>query len=131
MLSLITSAPWKAATAALGVVSLGLGVTVFVQSQRIDSLTVELKTCNADLTTAKNNAATLESALTDQSAAVKRISEESDRRLAESAAALAAAQRRSREAQDRAAVILRTPIKGDNLEQRILDVDAKVLEALK
>lgn len=123
--------PWKIGTIAFGVLSLGLVGKVVIQNHQISGLRDDLVVAQANLVTAKDNEKRLEGAISDQNAAIKRHMDESERRIALSEAALAEAKKQTRDAQMRAGVLLKTPIKGDNLEQRVLDVDAKVLEGLK
>lgn len=125
------SAPWKLGTIAFGALSLGLCAKVVILNHQNGNLRDQLTVAQANLVTAQDNEKRLESAISDQNAAIKRLSDESSRRIAQSEAALAEAKRQTREAQMRAGALLKTPIKGDNLEQRVLDVDAKVLGGLK
>lgn len=77
------------------------------------------------------NRANLEAAVERQNSVIVRQAVESKRRLADTTAQLATAQRSTRAAQARVAVLLATPPKGDTLAERMADVDARVLEALK
>lgn len=83
------------------------------------------------LATEKANRANLEAAVERQNVAITQQAAESKRRIAETTAALAAAQRASRAAEARVAVMLATPPKGDTIAERVADVDARILEMLK
>jgi hypothetical protein len=123
--------PWKYGTIGFGVLSLLLVGKVVVQNHTIGDLRDEITVCAANLTTSQDNEKRLEGAISDQNAAIKSLSDESASRLATANAALIEAKKQTRDAQMRAGVLLKTPIRGSTLEQRVLDVDAKVLEGLK
>jgi len=123
--------PWKLGTIAFGVLSLALVGKVVLQNHQIHKLEDSLTLCQADLTTSRNNAATLEAALEDQNQSILILSAETQRRLAAAKVAVGEAQKRTRAAEQKVAVLQSRPINGDTLEERIKDVDARVLENLR
>lgn len=127
----LLSAPWKIGTYALGASTLALGVACFMLNGQVGSLQDQLTAAQSSLVTARNNAATLEAALNDQSKDILAWHADSQRRIAAANAALVEAQKRTRVAEQRVAVIQSRPIKGSTLQERVLDVDSMVLESVK
>lgn len=129
---------WKIGAILGGLGTIILGVACFFLrvengqlKLKIESLNKEITVVRIDLEQARANSATLQSAVNDQNATITAISKESQARLAEANAKLAVAQKARRSAEARAAVLLGTKFTGSTLEQRVLEVDSKVLETLK
>ena len=131
MLSEIRAQAWKIGTIGLGVVSLGLGVALFISERQNDKLQTSLDRCAANLTTARNNVATLDAAIGAQNAEIQNLKVESKRRTDAAAKALLEAQKRTRVVERRVAVLMDRPIEGSTLEARVLSVDAMMLETVK
>lgn len=123
--------PWKIGTFAFAALSLGLMAKVVSLNHETNEMLQALETTKTNLIIAQDNEKRLEGTISDQNVAIAKVSAESERRLAAANAALAAAKKETRIAQRKADLLLHTPIKGDSLEQRILDVDARVLEGMK
>jgi hypothetical protein len=121
---------WKYASIGAGALCLVLSVQTVILKARVSGLKGDLAACNFNLETARENERALEAALREQGDAIKAVGAESARRLAAAEVALVVAKQNSREATMRAGVIL-SPVAGPTLEQRVLAVDAKVLEGLK
>lgn len=83
------------------------------------------------LAQAQTNAITVTTALERQVADLKDAAAVAEARLNQTEANLAAAQRESREARRQSAAIMATRPQGDTLEDRVLDVDARILETLE
>lgn len=79
----------------------------------------------------QTNAQTTKRALETQVADLRAAAARDAARLAETERRLSAAQRETAQARRDAARIMATPPQGDTLEQRVLDVDARLLETLK
>lgn len=124
--------PWKIGTFAFAALSLGLmAKVVSLNHDETNEMLQALETTKTNLIIAQDNEKRLEGTISDQNVAIAKVSAESERRLAAANAALVAAKKETRIAQRKADLLLHTPIKGDTLEQRILDVDARVLEGMK
>lgn len=123
--------PWKIGTFAFAALSLGLMAKVVSLNHETNEMLQALETTKTNLIIAQDNEKRLEGTISDQNVAIAKVSAESERRLAAANAALVAAKKETRIAQRKADLLLHTPIKGDTLEQRILDVDARVLEGMK
>lgn len=123
--------PWKIGTFAFAALSLGLMAKVVSLNHETNEMLQALETTKTNLIIAQDNKKRLEGTISDQNVAIAKVSAESERRLAAANAALVAAKKETRIAQRKADLLLHTPIKGDTLEQRILDVDARVLEGMK
>lgn len=85
----------------------------------------------ARLRTSENNVILLKGAIVRQNAAYAKLSKESTAELNRLRAELAKAEREAADLRKRAAALMSRPIKGNTLEERVLDVDNKVLEDLK
>jgi hypothetical protein len=127
----IRAQAWKIGTISLGVVSLGLGVALFISNRHADKLQTSLDRCADNLTTARNNVTILEADIAAQNFAIENLKSESKRRTDAAAKALAEAQKRTRVVERRVAVLADRPIEGATLEARVLSVDAMVLETVK
>jgi hypothetical protein len=122
---------WKIGTVAFGAATLVLGVQCWMLSSQVAHTTKLLKQCDADLVTSRNNATALQFSITDQNAKLDALSADSAKRLSDAAAALAAAQKGTKQAEKRSVILLNGPLTGSTLERRVLEVDAKVLESIK
>lgn len=122
---------WKIGTVAFGALSAVLLFKVIILNHDVSKLEGQLTTAQTALVTARNNAATLEAALDDQSKDILAWHADSQRRIAAAETALAEAQKRTRAAEQRVAVIQSRQIKGSTLQERVLDVDAMVLESVQ
>lgn len=131
MLTDLLGIKWKIGTFGFGIAAIALGVACFMLSGQVDDLTKQLGIVRIDLAQARANSATLEAALSDQNADLERFAADSKQRLDAANRALAEAQKRSKVAQQRVTLLLDRPIKGSTLEERVLEVDARVLESLK
>lgn len=85
----------------------------------------------AQLAQANTNVATLKTAVERQNVTIRTNAATADRKLAALNVALAGAERRNVGLRADAARILATPPKGNTLEQRVLDIDKRVLETLE
>lgn len=83
------------------------------------------------LAQAETNVVTVRTALEKQVADLRATADAAEARLRETEADLAQAQRETREARRAAAEILRDRPQGETLEDRVLDVDQRILESLK
>lgn len=138
----ITGWKWKlgavAATASLIAVS-GLLAYAQIRNYHLVAVNAELDSRINDPATGllvtvaqcRTNAATAIGAVEQQNAALETQAAESKRALASTTAQLATAQRATRAAENSVAVLLSRPPAGDTLEDRIRDVDARLLETLK
>ncbi len=89
------------------------------------------ETCNANLTTARNNVTILEASIAAQNLSIQNLKDESKRRTDAAAKALVEAQKRTRVAERRVETLRDRPIEGSTLEARVLSVDGMVLETIK
>lgn len=122
--------PWKYGAIGAGILSLLLVGKVVLLNHEVHGLRETLNRCEADLTTSRNNAATLEAAVEDQNANIDALVEAQKKVMVRAAEELAAAQARTKAA-ERSAAGLSAPIKGSTLEERVLEVDARVLESIR
>lgn len=122
--------PWKFGAIGAGVLSILLVAKVVLLNHEVKNLEGKLSECQTELTTARNNATTLEAALAEQNASIDALIERQKRVMLRAAKELAAAQARTKAA-ERRAVSLSAPIKGSTLEQRVLEVDARVMESIR
>jgi hypothetical protein len=83
------------------------------------------------LAQANTNVATLKTAVERQNVTIRTNAATADRQMAALNVALAGAERRNVGLRADAARILATPPKGNTLEQRVLDIDKRVLETLE
>jgi len=83
------------------------------------------------LAQANTNVATLKTAVERQNVTIRTNAATADRQMAALNVALASAERRNVGLRADAARILNTPPKGNTLEQRVLDIDKRVLETLE
>ena len=83
------------------------------------------------LAQAETNVVTVRTALEKQVADLRATAEAAEARLRQTEVALADAQRETREARRAANEILRDRPQGETLEDRVLDIDQRILESLK
>ena len=83
------------------------------------------------LAQANTNVATLKTAVERQNVTIRTNAATADRQMVALNVALAGAERRNVGLRADAARILATPPKGNTLEQRVLDIDKRVLETLE
>jgi len=127
----LLTAKWVIGTYAFGAATIGLGVGCFILNGQNLTLRTEIQTVRIDLAQAKANNVVLESAIDDQNASLEALAAESQRRLDAANVKLAAAQKARKVAEGRVTILLDKPIPGSTLEERILAVDAMVLESLR
>lgn len=141
-LSKVVGLKWKLIAGAASVSLLGVGFLLAVAqmdnrhlSKINDGLDARINDKNTGLVVqlaqAATNAATLKVSTERQTTELKARAAEDRTRLEAATAALAIAQRKTRVAEARAAILLSQPPRGDTLDARILDVDARLLEMLK
>jgi hypothetical protein len=82
------------------------------------------------LETAKTSAATLQTSIERQNAAFTAQSRAAAEQLADTRRQLVEAKKATKRAEAKAAVLLATPPKGNTLEERIEDIDARIMESL-
>lgn len=117
----------------------GFYIAAQVENRRVTELNTILDARISDpvtgyvvkLAQAETNVITVRTGLERQVAALRAAADAAEAKLHETEAALVIAQRESREAQRVAAEIMATRPQGETLEERILDVDARILESLK
>lgn len=127
-----------AALAALLIVS-GFLIAAQVENHRLTRINAELDARISDprtgyvvrLAQSETNVATTRSALQKQIRDLREQADRNARRLAESERQLIVAQRETAQARREAERLLRRPPDGVTLEDRINDVDARVLEGLQ
>lgn len=136
-----TSIIWKIATGLVGfitVVLMGLLVATYFENRELmtqrDQLAVSINDPRtgyvARLAQSRTNVQTLKAEVERQSAAYVKLSAESQARLAAAERRLAIAQRATREMEARLAVFLSQPPQGATLEERVLDIDERILKEL-
>lgn len=139
---MITSAPWKLATIVAGVVTLGLTATLVVvklDNRQLTKLNEQLdERINnpstgyvARLAQANTNVETLKVELAQQNEAFKKKSESDAARLRDTEAKLAAALVERARIQRQVDAFLAIKPRGNTLEERVVDVDTRLLEILK
>lgn len=133
----LTSIQWKIATAFGVSAALILGFLLLTARMDIRSLnkTVEnrdkqISVLKEDLAQARTNVATLEGAIVDQRARLEARAAADARQLADTTTRLGVAQRDAATARATAGR-LAAPAVGSTLEDRVRDVDARILETLK
>lgn len=137
MLNLTDLLPWKIFTGIAAAASLVLAFFLLLAHAETRSLTktvanrdATIKTLNADVAREQQNAATLTSTLKQVRADLEAKAAADAAKLAETTAALKTAQANTVAARASAAR-LAAPAKGDTLDARVRDVDARLLETLK
>ena len=142
ILDTVTGWKWKAVGIGAGVVLAIAAFFLFQAQMENRSLTklnnqLDARINNpatgyvAQLAQANTNVATLKTAVERQNVTIRTNAATADRKLAALNVALAGAERRNVGLRADAARILATPPKGNTLEQRVLDIDKRVLETLE
>ena len=140
MTGLLTGQLWKVGAIGAGVAAAGLAISLAlttanlhrVEKERDDvrtSITAPVTGWAARLTTAQNNAATLEARIKDQNARIDAMGKESAARLAEADRSLVAAQRGQAAAEAKVAKIMK-PLVAADMCLRVREADARLLESL-
>lgn len=138
----LTATPWKIATVASGAVILGLVgamVVVKLDNRQITKLNEQLDTRINDPSTgyvarlaqANTNVETLKVQLAEQNEAFLKKSNADAARLKETEAKLAAALAERAKIQRQVDQFLAIKPRGNTLEERVIDVDTRLLEILK
>jgi len=139
---ILTSLKWQLIGGAAGVALLtvsGLWVYATIDNRHLTKvnrdLTAEIEApvtgFRARLATETVNRANLEASLERQNAEWQRQSAAGAATLADTTRRLAIAQKATRRAEGKVAVLLASPPKGNTLAERLADVDARVLESLE
>ena len=131
MIAWLQARIWQIGAGAAALVALGLAGSLLVAKIENRTLTKQLDQQGKALSQARSNVTTLEAAVAKQNAEIERQGRLAAERLARTEAALAEAAVGRRDAERRSAGLLKNPPKGDTLDARIRDVDARILEALK
>lgn len=98
---------------------------------RMEALRDENKRTSNDLSVCRGNVETLNASLDRQNLAVRALEVESARRISETREALTAANNAALRASERAEALRTRQIQGDNVCERLLDVDAAFMEMLE
>lgn len=139
--SFLTGSLWKAGAIGAVLVSLVIGfflISTTMENRQIgkerDKLALSINDPKtgyiARLTQARANVAELENAIVVQNTTFKKQSEEARLSMEKLKKELAAAQRRSLEAERRLAVFMSTKPQGATLEDRVNDIDRRILKDL-
>lgn len=125
------AAPWKIVTGVTG--ALLLAATVMLWSARSENgrLTEQRDSLTVQLAQEKTNGLQLTVAIAEQRRQFEAKAVEDARVLADTQSKLTAAQATTASARAAAAKILKGAPKGTTLEERITDIDARLLESLK
>ena len=133
----LTSIHWKILTAfgAAGALILAfLLVTARAEIRHLEKIVANrdarIEVLTSDLAQANTNVAQFKTAIADARAKMEARAAADAAKLADTTVRLNAAQQTSRTASARAAQ-LAAPARGDTLESRVRDVDARILETLK
>jgi hypothetical protein len=132
---------WKVGTIGAAVLAVIIGIFLFsanMENKRIiserDKLSIQINDPKtgyiARLTQARANTDALEAAIVSQNAAMQRQSTEAKLKIEDLRKELAAAQKRSLEAERRLAAFMATKPQGSSLEARVLDIDRRLLKDL-
>lgn len=127
----LTAIKWQIATGVGAAISIGLSLALLMAKIEIRHLTKVNNGLTVDLTHSKANVATLESAIATQNAALEQMGRDAAAAVALSEARVEAANVARKQAEHRAAALLADKPRGRTLEERVLDVDARIMEALK
>ena len=131
MIAWLQARIWQIGAGAAALVALGLAGSLLVAKIENRTLTKQLDQQGKALSQARSNVSALEAAVAKQNAEIERQGRLAAERLARTEAALAEAAAARRDAERRSAGLLKNPPKGETLDARIRDVDARILEALK
>lgn len=141
MITALLSAPWKLATAGAVAVSIGLAGALFLEKRdhavtekaRAD-LAAQIYTPGtgylAQVAQLQTNVSTLDAKLSQQNDAIARQKSESDAAMAEAEKSLSSAQAATAAAERRIGVLMR-PLVGQDVCQRMIEMDERFLETLK
>jgi chromosome segregation ATPase len=132
---------WQIGAIAAGAAALGMAVSLSIANARLHdaqatrdalqaSIDAPVTGWAARLTTAQNNAATLEATIKSRNDQIDAMGKDSKRRLDEAAAALAAADKRAASDQARIDKLMK-PLVGVGTCQRVIEADQRLLESLK
>lgn len=127
----LTALKWQIAAGAGAAISIGLSVALLTAKIEIRHLTKVNDGLTVDLTQSKANVATLESAIATQNTALEQMGRDAAAAVALSEARVEAANVARKQAERRAAALLADKPRGRTLEERVLDVDGRIMEALK
>lgn len=138
----IRARAWQAGTVAASVVALGLavslGVTTFQKNRAVDranglqaQIDHPITGYRARLSSCQGNLQLVEAAVVTQNTAIDGLRRESDARVAEAQAGLAAARRDAADARYRAERLAGARITGTTGCERVEDADRQVLEMLR
>lgn len=141
-LSNITSLKWKLIAGGAGLALVGVSLALgseMIENRHLTKLNTNLGARINDPETgyvrqiaqAQTNAANLQGQIDTQNRAIQTLSDNASTALAESSRKVAAAQVQTRKAEAQVAVLLSRKPQGATLDERIRDVDARVLETLK
>lgn len=138
MLDRFLGIKWKIGAIGFGLSSIVLGVACgFLKvennnlSSKNDELSGQITVLKIDLDQSRKNTTTLKKSLADQNDAVEQLGTESAKRMTTATDKLAEAAKMRFRVQRQADGLLHFTLNGSTLEQRVLEVDAKVLENLK
>lgn len=141
MLDFFRGQAWKAGAIGAGLLSLimtGLLIASYIENRAIAHQRDQLRASIMDphtgyvarLAQARTNVATLQAALDDQNRKIDQMKQESDQKLAEAKLELARLTNERDSAQRRWKAMLDLRPQGSTLEERILDVDARIMKEL-
>lgn len=129
---------WQALAAVAGLVAAALLASTVVFAIQVRGLEKDIASINdtltstrADLTTCRQNQRGLEAGIELRNRMIMRITEEGAERLAAAEAAVAAAENDASQARRKMDRLLRTPVAGDTLCERVAEADRLVLETLR
>lgn len=142
MIGTLTAAPWKLATIGAGVVSLGLAgllVAAKIENRQLTTLNSTLDDrinhpqtgYVVRLAQAHTNVETLKGEIARQNEAFRELSDADQARLRETEGKLSTALQERAKIQRQVEAFLASPPKGSTLQERVLDVDTRLLEMLK
>lgn len=142
MIEALVSAPWKLATVGTGIVTLALAGTLAVvklENHQITKLNEKLDARINDPSTgyaarlaqANTNVETLKVQLAEQNDAFQKKSDADTAKLRDTEAKLTAALAARDKIQRQVDAFLAIKPRGNTLEERVLDVDGRLLEILK
>lgn len=141
MIAWLEARVWQFGTIVASVMAFGLAIALSISGARLHdaqtsrdalqaSIDAPVTGWAARLTTAQNNAATLEDEIKDRNATIDAMGKDSARRLATASAALAEADKRAASDQARIAKLMK-PLVGVDTCQRVIEADERLLESLR
>lgn len=142
MIGAISAAPWKAATLGAAIVALGLGGMLVSEKLKSNHLATENKKLVeriddpltgyvVRLAQAHTNVETLKAELDRQNAAIQQQADADAAKLRDTESRLSEALKDRAKIQQQVNRMLATAPQGSTLQERVLDVDARLLENLK